>query len=120
MHEVGLMQDCLEQALTTAREAGARRIIQVGFAVAEGSHLTPETIRSLFAAFSIGTSAEGAEVAVTTAAARGTSAHENSGATSSRKLSGTDRDDRLFDPTVPELCLESIVISEASVENECA
>jgi hydrogenase nickel incorporation protein HypA/HybF len=64
MHESGLIQDALDQAADAARRAGASRIEQVNFAIADEGHQTAEIVREMFSALSVGTIAEGAQVAV--------------------------------------------------------
>lgn len=66
MHETGLMAEAVQQAVAAAERAGAPRIERVTFAIAAGSHVTAETVGMLFAAFSQGTIAEGAALAVET------------------------------------------------------
>ncbi|HZS00825.1 MAG TPA: hydrogenase maturation nickel metallochaperone HypA [Chloroflexota bacterium] len=64
MHEAGLMADAVRQAVAAAERAGAPRIERVTFAIAVGGHVTPEAVETLFLAFSRGTIAEGAALAI--------------------------------------------------------
>jgi hydrogenase nickel incorporation protein HypA/HybF len=66
MHEAGLMAEAVRQAVAAAERAGAPRIERVTFAIAAGSHVTAETVETLFTAFSQGTIAEGAALAIET------------------------------------------------------
>lgn len=64
MHEVGLMSDALKHACRVADGAGSRRIERVTFAISDGGHVTDEIVETLFTVLSVGTVAEGAELAI--------------------------------------------------------
>ena len=64
MHEVGLVQDAVAQAVAAAEAAHARAIERVTFVAGAGGHITPEIVTTLFAALSRDTLAAGAEVVV--------------------------------------------------------
>jgi hydrogenase nickel incorporation protein HypA/HybF len=66
MHEVGVMEAALQQAVLAAEQAGASRIERVTFAIISGAHVTAESVETLFAVLSRGTLAEGAALAVET------------------------------------------------------
>jgi hydrogenase nickel incorporation protein HypA/HybF len=66
MHETALMAEAVQQAVAAAERAGAPRIERVTFAIAAGSHVTAETLETLFAALSQGTIAEGAALSIET------------------------------------------------------
>jgi hydrogenase nickel incorporation protein HypA/HybF len=72
VHEAGLMAEAVQLAVAAAERAGAPCIERVTFAIPAGSHITAETVQTLFAALSQGTIAEGAALAVET---RPTQAH---------------------------------------------
>jgi Zn finger protein HypA/HybF involved in hydrogenase expression len=63
MHEVGLIREALAMAIGTARRAGAGRIDELTFGLVQGGEVTPETVRALVAALSVGTLAERARLA---------------------------------------------------------
>ncbi|HUY98961.1 MAG TPA: hydrogenase/urease maturation nickel metallochaperone HypA [Thermomicrobiaceae bacterium] len=64
MHEVGLMSEALKHACRVADGAGSRHIERVTFAIADGGHVTEEIVETLFTVLSVGTVAEGADLAI--------------------------------------------------------
>jgi hydrogenase nickel incorporation protein HypA/HybF len=64
VHEVGLVAEALEVAIGAARQAGARRIQRLTFALPPGGHVTPDTLEALVLVMSRGTLAEGAAISV--------------------------------------------------------
>jgi len=64
MHELGLVAAGVNQAIEVARETGCESIRRLTFALRPGSHISPETVRTLVEAVSRGTAAEGAAVEV--------------------------------------------------------
>jgi Zn finger protein HypA/HybF involved in hydrogenase expression len=66
MHELALVSAAIEQAVAVARQAGARRVEQLTFALAPDGHVTPEAVVTLVEALGRGTLVEGARVAVET------------------------------------------------------
>lgn len=67
MHEVGLVEEAVQKAVSVMRAAGAASIERLTFAIAPGGHVTPEAVETLFSALSSGTPAEGAQVGFETA-----------------------------------------------------
>jgi hydrogenase nickel incorporation protein HypA/HybF len=63
MHEVGLVQGAVQTAIDVMRAAGADSVERVTFAIAPGGHVTEGAIATLFAALSVGTPVEGAQIA---------------------------------------------------------
>ena len=66
MHEVGLMEEAIEQAVRVATDAGAARIQRLTCHIRPGGHVTRDVIDTLFTALSRGTLAEGAELDIAT------------------------------------------------------
>ena len=71
MHEVGLVAAAIAQAVEVARQAGARRVERLTFAIAIGSHVSPEAVKTLVAALGRGTLVDGAAVEVVEVPAAG-------------------------------------------------
>jgi len=63
MHEVGLVEEAIRTAVATAQTSGSTKIDRLTFAIAPGGHVTADAVASLFEALSVGTLAQGAEVA---------------------------------------------------------
>lgn len=57
------MEEAIRKAVTVMEAAGAASIERLTFAVAPDGHATPEAVATLFSALSVGTPAEGAELA---------------------------------------------------------
>jgi hydrogenase nickel incorporation protein HypA/HybF len=66
MHEVGLVEEAIEMARTVARTSQASKIERLTFAISAGGHVTPEAVQTVFESLSLGTEAEGAELAFET------------------------------------------------------
>lgn len=62
MHELSIVEALMETILPKAREAGAKRILEVNFHIGEMSGIVPSCIREYFALASRGTIAEGAVI----------------------------------------------------------
>lgn len=58
------MTEALKHACQVADGAGSRRIAGITFAIADGGHVTEEIVETLFTVLSVGTAAEGAELAI--------------------------------------------------------
>lgn len=62
MHELGITQQILEQALAQARAAGAERITGLNLALGSLSDITPDSVQFYFDMLSPGTPAAGAQL----------------------------------------------------------
>jgi Zn finger protein HypA/HybF involved in hydrogenase expression len=58
------VSDALQIAIATATSAGARQIERLTFRLCRGGHVTEDGLTTLVAALSVGTPAEGAEIAI--------------------------------------------------------
>jgi hydrogenase nickel incorporation protein HypA/HybF len=64
MHELGLMQSAIEEALRQARGAGATRVLHLVLNIGAASGANPEVLRIGFAAITQGTPAENATLEI--------------------------------------------------------
>jgi hydrogenase nickel incorporation protein HypA/HybF len=62
MHEIGLVENAIKKAISVMETAGATSIERLTFGVAQGGHVTSETIETLFFVLSAGTPAESARL----------------------------------------------------------
>jgi hydrogenase nickel incorporation protein HypA/HybF len=63
VHEVGLVEGAILKAVAVMDAAGASSVERLTFAIAPGGHVTPQGVQTLFSALSVGTPAQGAELA---------------------------------------------------------
>jgi hydrogenase nickel incorporation protein HypA/HybF len=66
MHEFGLMQSVLENVETSAREAGADRVLEIRLVIGEMREVFSEAMEFAFEALSPDTISEGARLEITT------------------------------------------------------
>lgn len=64
MHEVGLMNDALNVALSGAEKAGAEKIVGIKMRLGQLSGVVPSALEFAFSALSVGTIAEGATLLI--------------------------------------------------------
>jgi Zn finger protein HypA/HybF involved in hydrogenase expression len=64
MHEVKLVRELVEKALSIAREKRAQKVKKIFAKIGKNSHLTPESFSHLFREFSKATILESAEIVV--------------------------------------------------------
>ena len=64
MHEVAAMQGMVRTALESMRASGGTRVIQVHLVLGASGHFTEEAARQHFAALTVGTPTEGAELTI--------------------------------------------------------
>lgn len=64
MHEIKLVKELVEKALSVAQEKGAKKVKKIYVKIGKNSHLTPESFSHLFKEFSKATILEPAEIVV--------------------------------------------------------
>ena len=64
MHELKLVKELAEKALSIAKENHAKRVKKIFVKIGAGSHLTPENFTHLFKEFSKSTVLEHAEIVI--------------------------------------------------------
>ncbi len=66
MHELAITEGIIEAAIPAAKEAGAKKILEIRLKIGELSGVIPECVYEYFKILSAGTIAEGAKICVET------------------------------------------------------
>ena len=66
MHELAITEGIMEAAIPAAKEAGAKKILEIRLKIGELSGVIPECVYEYFKMLSVGTIAEGAKISVET------------------------------------------------------